>query len=258
MATRGSNKKSDAVATPRGQQIRQYILEQIIGGQWVAGQRVPSEAELVAHFDCARMTVHYALKELRDEGYLVRVRGAGTFVASPHVHVAVFKLTDLADDAATLGRQHSLHVISKFKRPANQGEALELRISQGDPVYHITVLHLLDATPAQLERRVINGRALPDFLASDFTKTTPFRVLMESVPYPEGRLSIRAVVPHAEDRRALKMPAGAACLEVERVTWSRGTVYAQTRILIRDPTSLVGKITPPVGVNGGRDARNSG
>ncbi|MCQ4034039.1 GntR family transcriptional regulator, partial [Klebsiella pneumoniae] len=46
-------------------------------------ESIPSEAELVAQFGFSRMTINRALRELTDEGLLVRLQGVGTFVAEP-------------------------------------------------------------------------------------------------------------------------------------------------------------------------------
>ena len=231
--------------TPRGQQVKQFILQKITAGDWRPDRRVPSEAELKLKFKCARMTVHYALKELQDEGYLTRVQGLGTFVARPHVHLAVFRLTDIADDAKAAGREYSLRVLSKFRRRANQKDARIFRIRPGDWLFHSTVLHSVDGRPAQLEQRVVNAQAIPDYLERDLTLETPFSILMERVPYPEGTMTISAVVPSKAERELLRLPARRSCLQFDRITWTRAAVYTHARVLIVEPSALETNITPP-------------
>lgn len=240
-------KRTVATSVPRGQQVRQHILQKIVTGEWPPGHRVPSEADLKAAFACARMTVHYAVKELRDEGYLERIQGVGTFVAQPHVHVATFRLVDIAHEAALAGQRHSLDVISRVERRATQSEARQFRIPAGAPLFHTTVLHRIDGRPAELERRVVNARAFPEYLQSDFTTRTPFAVLMDRVPYPEGRMTVTAVAPTADERRLLQLPSDQPCLEIDRVTWSHGVVYSHARALLGEPRALTLKIAPPLG-----------
>src|SRR4051812_41693145 len=63
------------------EQVKQHVLRKIQDGSWPAGHRLPSEHELVAQFGIARMTVNRALRELMEQGRVVRVAGVGRFVA---------------------------------------------------------------------------------------------------------------------------------------------------------------------------------
>lgn len=63
-------------------QLRLALLQCIHGGHWVAGDRVPTEAELVEATGLSAGTVQRALRELTDEGVLRRQQGSGSFVAS--------------------------------------------------------------------------------------------------------------------------------------------------------------------------------
>ena len=63
-------------------QVKRHILDNIGSGKWGASARVPSENDLVRSFGVSRMTANRALRELRDEGVLVRIAGVGSFVAA--------------------------------------------------------------------------------------------------------------------------------------------------------------------------------
>ena len=62
-------------------QVKDHISRKIQDGTWPAGHRLPSESELVAQFGISRMTVNRALRELMEQGRIVRVAGVGSFVA---------------------------------------------------------------------------------------------------------------------------------------------------------------------------------
>ena len=57
----------------RYRQIKDHIIKLINTGELEPDDRVPSENALVKTFGIARMTAHRALKELSDEGYVVRL-----------------------------------------------------------------------------------------------------------------------------------------------------------------------------------------
>lgn len=54
---------------------------EIAGGRWSAGQRLPSEAELVARFGVSRITVGRAMRDLQRAGVVERRAGSGTYVS---------------------------------------------------------------------------------------------------------------------------------------------------------------------------------
>jgi GntR family transcriptional regulator len=61
--------------------IRDDLRIRLNSGEWVPGQRLPSEAELAGRYGVARMTLRQAIAALASEGAVVRRQGRGTFVA---------------------------------------------------------------------------------------------------------------------------------------------------------------------------------
>jgi DNA-binding LacI/PurR family transcriptional regulator/DNA-binding transcriptional regulator YhcF (GntR family) len=80
-----NGKKSGIVKdrAPKYRGIREAIRELIANGGYPRGQRLPAEDELGTRFGASRNTVIRALVDLRNEGLLQRVQGAGTFVSNP-------------------------------------------------------------------------------------------------------------------------------------------------------------------------------
>jgi DNA-binding transcriptional MocR family regulator len=55
---------SKSAPEPIYRQIKQLIEQRIASGEWIAGQKLPSENDLVAALDVSRMTINRALREL--------------------------------------------------------------------------------------------------------------------------------------------------------------------------------------------------
>jgi GntR family histidine utilization transcriptional repressor len=71
-AARGARGAGDAPAA-RYKQVKQHIRQIIDSGERRAGDRLPSELDLVATLGVSRMTVNRALRELADAGFVTRV-----------------------------------------------------------------------------------------------------------------------------------------------------------------------------------------
>jgi GntR family transcriptional regulator, transcriptional repressor for pyruvate dehydrogenase complex len=76
-------------APKTGALIASELRKQIIRGELIAGERLPSEIELMEHFDVARPTLREAFRILEAESLLRTTRGArGAQIQAPTVTVA--------------------------------------------------------------------------------------------------------------------------------------------------------------------------
>lgn len=66
---------------PKYERVKRRLLEDIQSGRRAPGTPFPSERELLQQFAVSRPTLVRSLQELVRDGYLVRKRGKGTFVA---------------------------------------------------------------------------------------------------------------------------------------------------------------------------------
>lgn len=69
------------MASHKYRDIFEKLREDIRTGRYAAGQRLPSEAELVRRYGVSRMTVFRAMRELQTLGVIDRRVGSGTFVS---------------------------------------------------------------------------------------------------------------------------------------------------------------------------------
>lgn len=66
---------------PLYQQLLNEIRARIAAGEWKAGDRLPTEAEIAAELGVSRVTVRQALGAAVNAGLVVRMPGKGTYVA---------------------------------------------------------------------------------------------------------------------------------------------------------------------------------
>jgi len=73
-------KGHSSIPLPLYYQIASSIRERIIGGEWPAGQKLPTENALCREYEASRQTVRKAKDYLIREGLLNSVQGSGCFV----------------------------------------------------------------------------------------------------------------------------------------------------------------------------------
>ncbi len=222
---------SKAAPEPIYLQIKKIIQQRIASGEWSAGQKLPSENDLVAALDVSRMTINRALRELTQEGLIRRVHGIGSFVAETPRHASLIELQDIALEIERLGKRHHSRLLRQETIAASAVIAGQLELAEGSPVFHLRAVHYQDESPIQLEIRYVNPAAMPAFIEQDFSRMTATAYLLQQYKPDEMEHRVRAVMPDRETRELLAMPAGEPCLQLTRRTWSRGRIVTQATLV---------------------------
>ena len=221
---------SDAFGpTPLYQQVKDYVRRSILTGDWPVDHRVPSESELVRLSGASRMTVHRALRELRDDGWLRRVQGQGTFVADRRTRLDLLEIRNIADIIRSRGA-YSCDVVLHERSLAPPDIVEELETGRGVQLFHSRLVHRLDGAPFQLEDRWVNPAAAPDYLGVDLTRQTPNEYLMRAAPLSEVEHRLEAVLPGPVEQELLGIGRHQPCLLLHRRTRSRGRVASRVRL----------------------------
>ena len=162
-------------ASARYLQVKHYVLERIAGGTLRAGERVPSENELVRQLAVSRMTANRALKELAADGVLVRVAGVGTFVAEQRVHAHPLEVRNIADEIRARGHEYRVRVVTLSTVAATRELAERFEVKPGAALDYSLLTHFEGPLPLQVEERHVNPLAAPGYLAT--TLPAPRRMI---------------------------------------------------------------------------------
>jgi len=215
---------SKASPEPIYQQIKKTIQRRIESGDWVAGQKLPSENDLVVALDVSRMTINRALRELTQQGLIKRVHGLGSFVAEAPRHASLIELQDIALEIAQDGKRHSSQVLELDAVTTQPDVAARMELPAGSRIYYLRAVHHQDGLPIQLESRYVNPAVMPDFIDQDFTIMTATSYLLQQFKPDEMEHRVRAVMPDQAVRELLAMQGSEPCLQLIRRTWSNGQV----------------------------------
>ena len=209
-------------------QLYLVLREQLQEGRFVHG--LPGELELARQFSVGRVTVRHALRQLADEGLIVREAGRGTRPTTraeqggkragkqASMVVPATRLSGLLENIVSVSRSTTVRVIEwrliqashemaealHIAEHAKVRKAVRRRSSDAGPVSHITTW-----VPAALVEGV--GRAE--------LATKPMLQLLEESGIQLGRVVQTISARQADARVAaeLQVPVGSALLWVRRL-----------------------------------------
>lgn len=215
---------------PLYKKIKNHILDRIDSGEWLVSTRVPSENELVKEFSVSRMTTNRALRELTDEGYLLRVAGVGTFVAELKAKSNPLEIHNIADEIRARHHNYSAEVLKCVEVKANKKIADIINVDVGAPLIHSQIVHKEQGIPIQLEDRMVNEEVVPGYGDQDFTVRTPYEYLIKMAPLQKVEHVVKAIIPSKTIKNILDMDDNEACLLIERRTWTKEKVASTAKL----------------------------
>lgn len=147
--------------SPLHRRIRSDIAERILSGEWPPGFRIPFEHELMADYDCSRMTVSKALAPLAERGMIVRRKRFGSFVARPRIHSVLLDIPDIQAEIQKRGEPYDYELLLRKVRAAHRRDASELGLTASGEVIELRCLHKGSGRAFALEERVICLTSVP-------------------------------------------------------------------------------------------------
>ncbi|EPC03654.1 GntR family transcriptional regulator [Litchfieldella anticariensis FP35 = DSM 16096] len=212
-------------------QIQQHLLEKIQGGEWPAHHQIPPEEQLARDFGVSRMTANKAIRDLVQQGYLVRQPGLGTFVTDRKAESSLLDVHNIAEEVRGRGHDYSNDVLRCEAIEADDEVALRLGVRLGTRVFHTLIVHRENGIPIQLENRFVNPRWVPDYLETDFSLHTPNEVLVAACPITDIEHVVEAVL--VDERTATWLETGMTtpCLCMTRRTWSDDHLISYARLI---------------------------
>ncbi len=227
------------------QRILNDIEGKIVSGEWPPGHRLPFEVDLAAQYDCSRMTVNKVMTQLAKGGLIERRKKSGSFVTQPQAQSAVLEINDIEAEVRSLNLPYSFTLKRRELRKATDADVRLLEVATGTRVLAMTCIHFAGPRQFCVEERLINLANVPEAATADFTGTAPGQWLIGQVPWSTAEHRIRAVSAAAEMASMLGISKGAACLVVERRTWSGLGPITHVRLTYPGDThALVARFTP--------------
>jgi len=187
------------------------------------GDAIPSERQLTVDLGVSRLTVRAALDELVREGYLVRRRGAGTFVSEPKI-AQELTMTSFTDDMRRRGfvpgsRTLELGVVSAGARLGRL-----LHVSPSEPVVVAKRLRLADRETMAIEELHVRESLVPGLTARDLEDGSFYDLLQNryGITIVGGVQTVEPTVTNEDESSLLGVPLHSPAFQFERITRSAG------------------------------------
>jgi GntR family transcriptional regulator len=213
---------------PKYLQISNWLRELIRSGRYRTGDKLPSEIELSKMCRVNRNTLRQAISELTAEGLLRKEKGMGTYVASASpvaLKHRVKRISSFRDDLQELGFRERTKLLRKGIIEAPGPVADLLILGENRSVAKVCRLRTGNDLPLIYEESYLAREMFPGILEMDLTGSM-YRLI--SVHYnivlARCEQTIRAVNLRKDIAELLGLPAGAAGLYMESVTYTEKNI----------------------------------
>jgi GntR family transcriptional regulator len=198
-------------------ETRERILELI--EELTVGDAIPAERQLGLDLGVSRLTVRAAIDELVREGYLVRRRGSGTFVAEPKVAKGI-DITSFSDDMRARGLTPASRTLDLRVELAGARLGRILHVSPSQEIVAVKRLRLADGEPMAIEHLHTRASLVPRLSAADLEENSFYDLLADryGITIVGGTQTVEPTVTNEEESRVLGVPLHSPALLFERVT----------------------------------------
>ena len=202
-------------------QLEQIIRSQIITGEFLPNEQIPTDKDLAETYRVSLITTRQAILNLVNDGLLTRRQGKGTFVVEKPIDMKNIKTLCLRGDVNNilpegLGTQKVkvLNVI-RMKPPVNVAKVLALR--EGQDILRTRRTRSDNNTVISYLRNYLSFEIGEKIEKEDLSKHTMIHVFKEKlgIPLSNGIQHIRAVSADFDVASALSINISSPVLYVE-------------------------------------------
>ena len=208
---------------PKYRQLLIIIRNQILSGQILPGERIPSEEELNNTYGLSRGTVRKAIAQLEAERLIETEHGIGSFVRAFHPNAIPFHFLTPGSVSNEVAGNVSYEIVAQETIPAPFDIAEKMRLPLGAFVIHIARRKHVGAEIVSYSERYLPEEILPSLVNEDLTRIGSIHDLLVSAsdyPLLRAEFEIEAHLINAEEARLLRARPGDSAIVVQRMTYT--------------------------------------
>ena len=198
---------------PRYAALSDELRDGIRAGKWVAGDLLPSEAQLCRQFGVSRGTVVKAIEVLLAEGLLQRRQGVGTFVSRPALHRSPGYLRGFSETVRRQGRMPTHRLIGQ--RQLDRSEALQFGCDESALL--LERIRMVDGLPWAIHTALVPMRiaaAIPQLTgpdsrtaSADFSLYKTFDKAGLEIDHADETINVRLATDKEAEHLGIELPS---------------------------------------------------
>lgn len=202
-------------------QLMEDLIKKIDESYYPEGERLPPERELCEIYKLSRITVRQALQELEREGYIYKVRGAGTFVSAKRYNQHLVKLYSFTEEMKKNGKEPSTVVLDFEEAVVDERLASKLNISPFEIVIKVIRLQLADDEPLLYETTYLPKKFFPNLSKEDLESRSMYQIFIEdySLGVTKAIESFKATTLREEEAKHFQLPSNQSAMMIKRYAY---------------------------------------
>ncbi len=190
--------------SPKHEQLRNSLIEQIARLRLAPGDALPSESGLCELYGVSRAVVRQVLVDLEGAGIIRRIQGKGSFIAEQDSGgKGPFTLRGLYADAAGSDAVISSDVLSQKFVQADEDVAAALQCAPGDRVFYLERVRRVDDEPWSWIHSYLPAEYGEFFSGRDMRSESLHSVLTENGVIALGARRSVEVAPATDEQELL-------------------------------------------------------
>ncbi|MDD4082513.1 MAG: GntR family transcriptional regulator [Sphaerochaetaceae bacterium] len=216
-------------------QLYEELLDQIVSGVWEVEGLLPTEKELLEKYSVSRITVRQALEQLKNEGYIVRKPGKGTYVKSQPIEQTLSNFYSFSDDMQRKGFEIKNKILKCEKQIASDYVARKLEIELNSEVIILERIRSIDKIAFAYEKSYIPFQVCPRLTGESVEEKGLYKSLEDlgNVTPDLATETFEAILPTQKIAEYLNMNERQPALQIDRITKSGDSIIEYCRSLVR-------------------------
>ncbi|BAB04633.1 GntR family transcriptional regulator [Halalkalibacterium halodurans] len=203
------------------QSLHSYVKNELVNaiqqGVYPVKSQLPTEAELCQMYDVSRTTIRNALQQLVIDGYVERIQGKGTFVASRRVKQTLSATEgNYSEQLRLQGKKPKIQVIDLTVVPSDELLSAMLEIDENEPVHRLERIRYADDAPLQYEISYLPWRKTT-WLTKEGCEHSLYQLLQShpDLSLAKTKEHLHIVLADEEVAEKLSISIGDPCIQIE-------------------------------------------
>lgn len=214
------------------EQLKDAIVQKITEGEYLEGNKLPSERQLSEMYNISRVTVRQTLNQLVQDGIITKKHGKGNFVAQKKIENKLDSLIGFVEEFSIRNMKCVVSVLKEEYVPVSTEVGSAMQVDKGTMMLMVVRQIFVDNQSLGLDYTYVPKNIAYLLDGMDYKKDILYRVL-EKNGY---KLSTADQVITADkltpmEAAILKKKAGSPALVINRVAYVEGghpIIYSKT------------------------------